>query len=54
MMGEPHASVVAVQAEVVRASGGRVLTPLAIVEQNEAQVRGILFLLKGYSNKLVC
>ena len=39
MMGEPHASVVAVQAEVVRASGGRVLTPLAIVEQNEAQVQ---------------
>lgn len=41
VVGDTHTSVVAVQQEVVRTSGGRILTPLQIVEQNEAQLKAV-------------
>ncbi len=38
---EPHDTVLAVQAEALRASGGRILTPLQVVENNDAHQKAL-------------
>lgn len=41
ILQEPHESVLAVEAEALRANRGRVLTPLQVVENSDAQQKAI-------------
>lgn len=38
---EPHETMLAVQAEALRANGGRILTPLQVVENNDAHQKAL-------------
>lgn len=38
---DPHETMVAVQAEALRASNGRVMTPLQVVENNDAHQKAL-------------